>query len=112
MPDQKAMLAFDLVFAPRNHVFTVVPHFDHWISILDNLKRIEGCDNIFIGHGLPTDRSAYDATIAYLSTAKDCYAAASDGTSYADCLKAAFPDRSQPGWVDFSGRLLFSTPRP
>ncbi len=33
---------------------------------------------------------------------------ASDGTSYAQALKAAFPDRLQPGWVDFSGLVLFN----
>jgi hypothetical protein len=51
------------------------------------------------------------ATIAYVRKARECYAAASDGKSYAEALKAAFPDRLQPGWVDFSGRVLFSTPR-
>ena len=51
------------------------------------------------------------ATIAYLRTAKECYVTASDGNAYAAALKAAFPDRSQPGWVDFSGLVLFSTPR-
>ncbi len=112
MPDQKVMLAFDLVFAPRDHVFTVAPHFDHWISILDNLKGIEGYDTILIGHDLPTDQSAYDATIAYVRKARECYAQAASGTSYAEALKAAFPDRLQPGWVDFSGRVLFNRPRP
>ena len=36
---------------------------------------------------------------------------AASGTSYAQALKAAFPDRLQPGWADFSGLVLFSTPR-
>ncbi len=111
MPDQQVMLAFDLVFAPRDHAFTVVPHFDHWISVLDTLKGIEGYDTILIGHDLLTDRSGFDATMAYVRKARECYAKAPDGTSYAEALKAAFPDRLQPGWVDFSGRVLFSTPR-
>ena len=111
LPEQKVMLAFDLVFASRDHAFTVAGHFDHWISILDTLKGIEGYDTILIGHDLLTDQSGFPATIAYLRKAREYYAAASDGTSYAEALKAAFPDRLQPGWVDFSGRVLFSTPR-
>ena len=111
LPDQQVLLAFDLVFAPRDHAFTVAPHFDHWISVLDALKGIEGYDTILIGHDLPTDRSAYDATMAYVRKARECYAQATSGTSYAQALKAAFPDRLQPGWVDFSGLVLFSTPR-
>lgn len=110
MPEQQVMLAFDLVFAPRDHAFTVAPHFDHWISVLDTLKGLQGYDTILIGHDLPTDQSAYDATISYVRKAKECYAEAASGTSYAETLKAAFPDRLQPGWADFSGRVLFSTP--
>ncbi len=111
MPEQQVLLAFDLVFAPRDHAFTVAGHFGHWISVLDTLKGIEGSDTILIGHDLPTDRSGFDATRAYVRKARECYAEAASGTSYAQALKAAFPDRLQPGWVDFSGRVLFSTPR-
>ncbi len=69
MSEQQVMLAFDLVFAPRDHAFTVVPHFDHWISILDTLKGLEGYDTILIGHDLLTDQSGFDATMAYVRKA-------------------------------------------
>lgn len=108
MPDQKVVLAFDLVFAPGEHVFTVQPTFDHWIGILDTLKATDGYDTIMIGHGRPTDRSAYDATIAYLRRAKQIHAWSKDAKAYADGLKAAFPDREQPGWVDFSSMILYA----
>jgi len=108
MPDQKVVLAFDLVFAPGEHVFTVQPTFDHWIGILDGLKALGGYDTIMIGHGRPTGRAAYDATIAYLQRAKQIHAWSKDAKSYADALKAAFPDREQPGWVDFSSMILYA----
>ena len=111
LPEQQVLLAFDLVFAPRDHAFTVAPPFDHWLSVLDTLKGIEGYDTILIGHDLPTDPSASEATMAYVRTARKCYATANDGASYAQALKAAFPERLQPGWVDFSGRVLFNKPR-
>ena len=108
LPEQHVMLAFDLVFAPRDHAFTLVPNFDNWVSILEALKAMPGYDTIIIGHDAPTDRSAFDATIAYLKRAKDIHAASKDGQSYASALKAAFPDRGQPGWVDFSAAMLYA----
>jgi len=108
LPDQQIMLAFDLVFAPRDHAFTLVPNFDNWVTILETLKAMPGYDTILIGHDVPTDRSAFDATIAYLKRAKAIHATSKDGQSYASALKAAFPDRAQPGWVDFSGTMLYA----
>jgi hypothetical protein len=108
LPDQKVMLAFDLVFAPRDHAFTVVPNFDHWIGILQDLKATDGYDTIVIGHDAPKDRSAYDATIEYLRCAKEIHGNAKDRNSYADGLKAAFPERLQPGWADFSSTMLYA----
>jgi glyoxylase-like metal-dependent hydrolase (beta-lactamase superfamily II) len=108
LPEQQVMFAFDLVFAPRDHAFTLVPNFDNWVTILETLKAMRGYDTIVIGHDVPTDRSAFDATIAYLERAKDIHAASMDGQSYASALKAAFPDRAQPGWVDFSGTMLYA----
>jgi glyoxylase-like metal-dependent hydrolase (beta-lactamase superfamily II) len=110
LPEQRLILAFDLVFAPHDHLFTVVPHFDHWIGILESLKTIEGYDLLLIGHDKPTDFAAFDATIAYLRQAAQVHAASIDGAGYAAGLKAAFPDRRQAGWVEFSGRRLFPGP--
>jgi len=31
-----------------------------------------------------------------------------DTQSYASALEAAFGDRPQPGWVDFSGTMLYA----
>ena len=62
LPDQKVMLAFDLVFSPRDHMFTVAPNFDHWIDILQDLKANEEYATILIGHDGPVDRTAFEAT--------------------------------------------------
>lgn len=108
LPEQGVMLAGDIVFAPRDHAFTLVPNFDNWVTIIDSLKAMPGYDTIVIGHDTPTDRSAFDATIAYLKRAKEIHAASKDGQSYASAVKAAFPDREHPEWVDFSGGMLYS----
>lgn len=100
MPDQRSLLAFDLVFAPNEHVFTVTP--------LDGLKALLTYNFVYSGHGEPTDRSALDATIAYLQKGKATRAVSKGPDDYANRMKAAFPQRQHPGWIDISASLLYS----
>ncbi len=111
LPEQKVLMAFDLVFSPNEHAFTVVDHFDHWMIVLESLKALQGYDTITIGHDTPVDRSAIDSTMTYVKRAKEIHAASADAKTYSESLKAAFPDRRQADWVDFSARLLYAAPR-
>jgi hypothetical protein len=111
LPEQEVLMAFDLVFSPNEHAFTVVDHFDHWMIVLESLKAFEGYDTITIGHDTPVHRSAIDSTIAYVKRAKEIHAASTDAKTYSESLKAAFPDRQQTSWVDFSAKLLYAAPR-
>jgi glyoxylase-like metal-dependent hydrolase (beta-lactamase superfamily II) len=111
LPEQKVLMAFDLVFSPNEHAFTVVDHFDHWIIILESLKELQGYDTITIGHDTPVHRSAIDSTITYVKRAKEIHAASADAKTYSESLKAAFPDRQHADWVDFSAGLLYAAPR-
>jgi glyoxylase-like metal-dependent hydrolase (beta-lactamase superfamily II) len=108
MPDLQTLLAFDLVFAPNEHVFTVTSHFESWIGILQGLNRLTGYNRILSGHGEPTDRSAIDATIAYLREGKEVHASTRDPAEYASRMKAIFHDRRHPEWIDLSASLLYS----
>src|SRR6266567_7368418 len=111
LPEQKVLMAFDLVFSPNEHVFTGANHFDHWMIVLESLKALRGYDTIIIGHDTPVDRSAIDSTIAYVKRAKEIHAASADAKTYSESLKGAFPDRRQAAWVDFSASLLYAAPR-
>jgi metal-dependent hydrolase (beta-lactamase superfamily II) len=111
LPEQKVLMAFDLVFSPKEHVFTVVDHFDHWIIVLESLKAIQGYDTITIGHDTPVHRSAIDSTITYVKRAKEIYAASANAKTYSESLKAAFPDRQLATIVDFSAKLLYAARR-
>ena len=42
LPEQKVLLAFDLVFSANQHVFTGANHFDHWLVVLESLKALQG----------------------------------------------------------------------
>jgi glyoxylase-like metal-dependent hydrolase (beta-lactamase superfamily II) len=111
LPDQKVLMAFDLVFSPNQHAFTGANQFDHWMIVLESLKALQGYDTITIGHDTPVHRSAIDSTITYVKRAKEIHAACADAKTYSESLKAAFPDRRQAGWVDFSASLLYAAPR-
>jgi len=91
LPEQKVLMAFDLVFSPNERAFTVVDRFDHWMIILELLKALQGYDTITIGHDAPVHRSAIDRTITYVKRAKEIHAASADAKTYSKSLKAAFP---------------------
>ena len=110
LPDQKVLMAFDLVFSPNQHAFTGANHFDHWMIVLESLKALQGYDTIIIGHDTPVDRSAIDSTITYVKRAKEIHAASADAKTYSENLKAAFPDLQQAGFVDLSASYLYTAP--
>ena len=110
LPEQKVMLAFDLVFSPKQHVFTGGNHFDHWLIVLESLKALQGYDIIIIGHDTPVDRSAIDSTLTYIKRAKEIHAASADAKTYSENLKAAFPNRQLARFVDLSASYLYAAP--
>jgi hypothetical protein len=48
-----------------------------------------------------------DATIAYLRTGKEMYAASKEPDVYARKMKAAFPQRQYANWIQISASLLY-----
>src|SRR6478735_4785599 len=105
LPEQKVLMAFDLVYSPKQHAFTGGNHFDQWIIILETLKALQGYDTIIIGHDTPVDRSAIDSTMTYVKRAKTIRSVSIDAKTYSESLKAAFPDRQLASVVDFSAGL-------
>ncbi len=110
LPEQKVLMAFDLVYSPKQHAFTGGNHFDQWILILETLKALQGYDTIIIGHDTPVDRSAIDSTIAYVKHAKAIRSVSADAKTYSESLKAAFPDLQLAGFVDLSASYLYAAP--
>jgi glyoxylase-like metal-dependent hydrolase (beta-lactamase superfamily II) len=110
LPDQKVLMAFDLVFSPNQHAFTGANHFDHWMNVLESLKALQGYDTIIIGHDTPVGRSAIDSTMTYVKRAKEIHAASADAKTFSENLKAAFPDLQEPGFVDLSASYLYAAP--
>jgi glyoxylase-like metal-dependent hydrolase (beta-lactamase superfamily II) len=110
LPEQKVLMAFDLVFSPNQHVFTGANHFDHWLIVLDSLKALQGYDRIIIGHDAPVDRLAIDSTMTYVKRAKEIHAVSADAKTYSENLKAAFPNLQLARFVDLSASYLYAAP--
>jgi glyoxylase-like metal-dependent hydrolase (beta-lactamase superfamily II) len=110
LPEQKVLMAFDLVFSPNQHAFTGGNHFDQWLIILETLKALQGYDTIIIGHDTPVDRSAIDSTMTYVKRAKAIRSVSADAKTYSESLKAAFPDLQLAGFVDLSASYLYPAP--
>jgi len=110
LPEQKVLMAFDLVYSPKQHAFTGGNHFDQWIIILETLKALQGYDTIIIGHDTPVDRSAIDSTMTYVKRAKAIHSVSADAKTYSESLKAAFPDLQLAGFVDLSASYLYAAP--
>ena len=110
LPEQKVLMAFDLVFSPNEHAFTGASHFDHWLIILESLKALQGYDRIIIGHDTPVDRFAIDSTMTYVKRAKEIHAASADAKTYSENLKAAFPNLQLARFVDLSASYLYVAP--
>lgn len=108
LPQLGAIAPIDLVMPNESHLFVAIPSFDHWTDVLRGLRRrADGFEHLIVGHTGPADPSAIDGSIAYLAEAKAVYGEASDHEEYARLLKERFPARSQGGFADFSGMLLY-----
>src|ERR1700731_2486309 len=107
LPEQKVLMAFDLVFSPKQHAFTGANHFDHWMIVLETLKALQGYDTIIIGHDTPAGRSAIDSTMTYIKRAKEIHAISADAKTYSENLKAAFPDLKRAAFFIFSPTTLY-----
>jgi metal-dependent hydrolase (beta-lactamase superfamily II) len=110
LPEQKVLMAFDLVYSPKQHAFTGGNHFDQWIIILETLMALQGYDSIIIGHDTPVDRFAIDSTMTYVKRAKAIHSVSTDAKTYSESLKTAFPDLQLAGFVDLSASYLYAAP--
>jgi hypothetical protein len=82
LPEQRVLMAFDLVSSSNQHAFTGANHFDHWMIVLKSLRALQGYDTITIGHDTPVDRSAIDSTMTYVKRAKAIHSVSADAKTY------------------------------
>jgi glyoxylase-like metal-dependent hydrolase (beta-lactamase superfamily II) len=87
----------DLIYSGA-HLY-INKNFDHWISILEDLKASE-YDLFLPGHGAPADKDEIQNNIDYLKTAKQKFAEAENKEAFKNAMLAAFPDRTGAAVMD------------
>ena len=102
-PDFGLMIAQDLA-DNKVRLFTAA-NLKNWITILKHLKSMTAYDTILVGHGEPTDKSVFAASIAYLNETLAVLKSASDAQSFANQLAKKFPDY-RGGLHQLTGSIL------
>ncbi|GAA4465354.1 MBL fold metallo-hydrolase [Nibrella saemangeumensis] len=113
IPQLKVLIAQDTVyngvypyFGDRDY-YTKAYCFDTWTAILEELKA-EGYEVIFPGHGLPTDASALDRMIDYLSFVKLTVLSTTDGNEMISKIMTHYPGYKIPDMLYLSSFMLYN----
>ncbi len=111
-PELETIAVFDLVFPNLYHLFTVAPYFEHWAQAIRGIRQEQGYKRLLVGHGETTDPSTIDGNVAYLEEAQRIHGDSQSNEEFATKLKERFPERQEPGWIDFSALLLYGIVNP
>lgn len=115
LPDQGVALVADLVGGASDHLFTVRPHFDSWIAVLEKL-RVDtakfGLKTFVIGHGASVGPEALPANIEYLKAAKAAYQSSAKADEWVAAVGASLPERGPDAWVNWSSQMLYGHVAP
>jgi glyoxylase-like metal-dependent hydrolase (beta-lactamase superfamily II) len=115
LPDHGVALVADLLAADHNHLFTVQPHFDGWLAVLDKIRLDVakfGLKTLIVGHGAPIGPESVPASIAYLNAAKAAYATSAKAEDFVAAVSASLPGRTPDMWLNWSSQMLYGHVAP
>ena len=90
LPEQKIMIAQDLVFNKR-HLYLSNDTLDGWITLLQSLKKNNHYTTILPGHGTPATQSIFDENINYLLKAKSVHQRVKTLEEFKQAMLVAYP---------------------
>jgi glyoxylase-like metal-dependent hydrolase (beta-lactamase superfamily II) len=106
LPEISTLIAQDLVYN-NVHLYAGQNEFDHWISVLSELKSRNSDATILTGHGKPVDRSGYDSMIAYLENLRQFRETAKNGEELKQKLLEKYPAYNGSRLIDISLPRLY-----
>ncbi len=107
LPDAGAIIVQDLVY-DRSHLFLGEKGFDGWRAALKAYRALP-YDIVLPGHGLPGDKTLYDAMIVYLDFAEDALKTSATAAEFERRLLDRFPDYGCRKVLHHQMRFLFPT---
>ncbi|MEM8925797.1 MAG: MBL fold metallo-hydrolase [Actinomycetota bacterium] len=106
LPDHGVAVVGDIVYSGVHLIVAGNP--PTWIEALEGLKvDADRYPIVLAGHGMPTDPSAYDANIAYLTTVSELLGSVDNPDDYRQGLLDTYPERGMAPAVDFAIPFLF-----
>jgi len=109
LPDARVLLAQDVVYNGV-HLFIGEHAFDAWESAIATLEAWP-YDVILPGHGLPADRTIYDADRGYLAAARTALSVATSPADLNRRLEAEFPTYGGTSMQGLQNYYLFPASR-
>jgi glyoxylase-like metal-dependent hydrolase (beta-lactamase superfamily II) len=115
LPDHGVVLVGDLLASEQHHLFTVSPHFDEWIAVVNQIRADVsryGIKTIIVGHGTPVGPEVLPANLEYLAAAKGAHAASGKAEEWVAAMSASLPERAPDMWLNWSSRMLYGHVAP
>jgi glyoxylase-like metal-dependent hydrolase (beta-lactamase superfamily II) len=115
LPDHGVVLVGDLLASEQHHLFTVSPHFDEWIAVVNQIRADVsryGIKTIIVGHGTPVGPEVLPANLEYLAAAKRAHAASGKAEEWVAAMSASLPERAPDMWLNWSSRMLYGHVAP
>lgn len=109
LPDVGAAIVQDLVY-DRSHLFLGERDFDGWRAALREYRALP-YDVVLPGHGLPGDKTLYDAMIAYLDFAEDTLKSSATADEFQKRILDRFPNYGCHKVLSHQLRFLFPPER-
>jgi len=115
LPDHGVVLVGDLLASEQHHLFTVAPHFDEWIAVVNHIRADVskyGIKTIIVGHGTPVGPEVLPANLEYLAAAKRAHAASGKAEEWVAAMSASLPERAPDMWLNWSSQMLYGHVAP
>jgi glyoxylase-like metal-dependent hydrolase (beta-lactamase superfamily II) len=106
LPEISTLVAQDLVYN-NVHLYAGQNEFDHWLSVVSELKSRNSDATILAGHGKPVDRSGYDRMIAYLEDLRQFRVTSKNGEELKQKLLEKYPAYNGSRLIDISLPRLY-----
>jgi glyoxylase-like metal-dependent hydrolase (beta-lactamase superfamily II) len=115
LPDHGLVLVGDLLASEQHHLFTVAPHFDEWIAVVNQIRADVsryGIKTIIVGHGTPVGPEVLPANLEYLAAAKRAHAASGKAEEWVAAMSASLTERAPDMWLNWSSQMLYGHVAP
>lgn len=105
LPDAGAIIVQDLVYN-RSHLFLGERRFDGWRAALGDYRALP-YDTVLPGHGLPGDKTLYEAMIEYLDFAEEALAISASAPEFKQRMLQRYPGYGCLKVLEHQLRFLF-----